>query len=320
MEEILFDYYYGNEAEQFSFYRIPKIMFTDSRFSDLSLEAKLLYGIMLDRMALSIKNKWLDENDRVYIIFTIQEIMQLMSCAEQKVNKMLIELDVPKGIGLIERKRQGLGKPNIIYVKNFITESQIKNCENHKSRNVEIANQDLPESQIKKDDNHNSGNAIITSPDLRKSQTNNTDINKTDYSDTDTSFLHSRHPPRQNALADYMNERKNYRQMIADNIEFDILKQRFPEAQLNEIVEIMTEAVCSTKATLRVGQEEKPQVVVKAQLLKLTSAHIECVFECLSKNTTEIVNLESYMLTVLYKSYYMIDHRYQTWVNHDLYG
>lgn len=317
---MLFDYYYGNEAEQFSFYRIPKVMFTDSCFSSLSLEAKLLYGIMLDRMALSIKNRWLDESDRVYIIFTIQEIMQLMSCAEQKVNKLLVELDAPKGIGLIERKRQGLGKPNIIYVKNFITESQIQNCENHNSRNAEIANLDLPESQFKKSDNHNSGNAIITSPELRKSQTNNTDINKTDYNDTDTSFIPSRHPPRQNNLADYVNERKNYRQMIADNIEFDILKQRFPEAQLNEIVEIMTEAVCSTKPTLRVGQEEKPQAVVKAQLLKLNSSHIECVFECLSKNTTEIVNLESYLLTVLYKSYYMIDHRYQTWVKHDLYG
>lgn len=320
MEKALFNYYYGNEAEQFTFYRIPKVMFTDNRFRTLSIEAKLLYGIMLDRMALSVKNKWFDENNRVYIIFTIQEIMQLMSCAEQKVNKLLIELDVSKGIGLIERKRQGLGKPNIIYVKNFITESQFQNCENRKSRNTIIANPELPKSQIKGCDSHNSENAIITSSELLKSQTNNTDINNTDFNDTDTSFIPSRNTNRHKSVVDYLNERRSYRQMIASNIAFDIMKQRFSETQLNEIIEIMTEAVCSTKPTLRVGQEEKPQAVVKSQLLKLDSSHIECVFDCLSKNTTEIVNLESYLLTVLYKSYYMIDHRYQTWVKHDLYG
>jgi hypothetical protein len=130
--EMFFDYYYGNEADQYSFYRIPKVMFTASRFAALSLEAKLLYGIMLDRMSLSVKNRWFDEKNRVYIIFTIQEIMQVMGYAEQKVSKLLAELDIPKGIGLIERKRQGLGKPNIIYVKNFITESQNQNCENHR--------------------------------------------------------------------------------------------------------------------------------------------------------------------------------------------
>lgn len=320
MGKALFDYYYGNEAEQFTFYRIPKVMFTDNRFSTLSIEAKLLYGIMLDRMALSVKSKWLDENNRVYIIFTIQEIMRLMSCAEQKVNKLLLELDVSKGIGLIERRRQGLGKPNIIYVKNFIAGSQIQNCENHKSRNATIANPELPESQIKKHDNPKSTNVIITSPELPKSQTNNTNINNTNFNDTATSFIPSLNTNRNKSIADYMKERKIYRQMITENISFDILKQRFSEAQLNEIIEIMTEAVCSTKPTLRVGQEEKPQDIVKSQLLKLDSSHIECVFDCLNKNNTEILHLESYLLTVLYKSYYMTDHRYKTWVNHDLYG
>ena len=111
------DYYYGNEAEQYSFYRIPKVFFTDVRFKEVSAEAKILYGFLLDRMALSVKNGWLDECGRVYIIFPVADVMENLGCAEQKANKLLNELDGAKGIGLIERKRRGLGKPNVIYVK-----------------------------------------------------------------------------------------------------------------------------------------------------------------------------------------------------------
>ncbi len=144
------DYYYGNESEQYSFFRIPKLLFTDSRYAGISVEAKVLYGLLLDRMGLSAKNGWLDEEGRVYIIFTIADIKAMLGCAEQKANKLLRELDSAKGIGLIERKRRGLGKPNVIYVKNFVgetRESQIKNCENHKSGDVNITDQELRNSQ-----------------------------------------------------------------------------------------------------------------------------------------------------------------------------
>ena len=117
------DYYYGNEAEQYSFYRIPKVLFTDSRFQKVSVEAKVLYGLLLDRMALSVKNNWLDDNGRVYIIFTIADIMETLGCAEQKANKLLNELDGVKGIGLIEKKRRGLGRPNIIYAATSVEPS-----------------------------------------------------------------------------------------------------------------------------------------------------------------------------------------------------
>ena len=117
MSTVSFDYYYGNESEQFIFYRIPKLLFTDDRFSELSIEAKVLYGIMLDRMGLSIKNKWFDEQKRVYIVFTVDKIMDLLHCREQKANKLLKDLEE---IGLIEKRRNGLGKPNFIYIKNFL--------------------------------------------------------------------------------------------------------------------------------------------------------------------------------------------------------
>lgn len=101
------DYYYGGEAEQYSFYRIPKLLFTDSRFKGVSVEAKVLYSLLLDRMALSMRNGWLDGEGRVYIIFTIAEVMGMLDCAEQKANKLLNELDCVKGVGLIERRRRG---------------------------------------------------------------------------------------------------------------------------------------------------------------------------------------------------------------------
>ena len=124
-----FDYFYGSQAEQFSFYRIPKVLFTDPQFKPLSTDAKVLYGILLDRMSLSVKNHWLDEQSRVYIIFTTEEIMEALSCANQKACRLILELE--KDAGLIERKRQGLGKPSLIYVKNFAVSSHFWRCDYH---------------------------------------------------------------------------------------------------------------------------------------------------------------------------------------------
>ena len=112
-----FNYYYSNEAEQFNFYRIPKVLFTDKRFSKLSVEAKVLYGLLLDRMSLSVKNNWIDEYNRVYIFFKIEDVQEYMGIGKDKCIKLFSELE--KGIGLIERKKQGQGKPALIYVKNF---------------------------------------------------------------------------------------------------------------------------------------------------------------------------------------------------------
>lgn len=114
-----FDYFYGQQSDLFTFYRVPKVLFTNERFWNISADAKMLYGILLDRMSLSAKNGWIDKKGRVYIIFTIDEAKMALNCAEQKAIKLLSELE--KKAGLIERKRQGLGKPNLIYVKNFIS-------------------------------------------------------------------------------------------------------------------------------------------------------------------------------------------------------
>ena len=121
-KKMTFNYFYGTEADQFSFYRIPKALFTDSYFKDLSSDAKILYGLMLDRMSLSIKNQWFDDKNRAYIYFSIEDIMELLNCGRNKAIKSMRELDDETGIGLIEKRRQGFGKVNVIYVKTFMLE------------------------------------------------------------------------------------------------------------------------------------------------------------------------------------------------------
>lgn len=225
MQKIQFEYFRGMEAEQYSFYRVPKVLFTAECFKSLSCEAKVLYGLMLDRMSLSIKNRWFDEEDRVYIIFTVEEIMDLLGCARQKAIKNIAELDTEKGIGLIEKKRLGLGKPNVIYVKNFMIQDypvqekeekkpesagNTQKYENQTLRSMESEFQEVPKRNFQKYENQTSGSMKnelqeVSESDFRKcenqtsrsmesefqevpkSNCNKTDINNTDYSETDYS-------------------------------------------------------------------------------------------------------------------------------------
>lgn len=163
MQEIQFDFFRGTEAEQYTFYRIPKILFTAECFRVLSCEAKILYGLLLDRMGLSIKNRWIDKDGRVYIIFTVEEIAEQINCGIQKAVKLLKELDGESGIGLIEKKRLGFGKPNIIYVKNFLIKSVEREMTENDFSNMDENNvQEIEGSRsenlitLQNDENHNS--------------------------------------------------------------------------------------------------------------------------------------------------------------------
>ena len=141
-----FNYYYGTEADQFTFIRIPKVMMTDPLFAGLSIQAKVLYGLLLDRMGLSVKNHWLDENNRVFIIYQISEIQEDMGYSKKKSMEFLNELET---IGLVEKRKRGFGLPSILYVKNFILQ------ETGTSRGVDLgtSGSDVKEaSEEEKDD------------------------------------------------------------------------------------------------------------------------------------------------------------------------
>ena len=310
MEKIQFDYYRGMEAEQYSFYRVPKILFTAECFKELSCEAKVLYGLLLDRMSLSMKNHWLDEEERVYIIFTVEEIAELLNCGTQKAVKLLKELDSEKGIGLIEKKRLGLGRPNVIYVKNFLVQ---KNDEE---------NGDMPDLQ--NCENHNSGVVKTTIQECPKSQSNNTDINKTENNETESSNILSNliYPEKEKTI-DEVEQRNTYREIIRENISYECFQNDTPHAreEVDELVELMVEVmVMPDQGKIRIAGEDKLVSLVKSQFMKLTHAHIEYVCLCLNKNTTKVGNIKSYLLTALYNSIMTINHYYQAEVNHDLYG
>lgn len=140
------DYFYRDEAEEFSFYRVPKILMKDERYAGLSTDAKLLYGLCLDRMSLSRKNGWCDRSGRVFIYYTLDNIQEDIGCALQKSVKLLKELEKA---GLIERKRYGQGRPTEIYLKDFVhhPESKDKTYENHSSGIMETIGQDLRKSK-----------------------------------------------------------------------------------------------------------------------------------------------------------------------------
>ncbi len=291
-----YDYFYGDSAAQFSFYRIPKVLFTESRFDSIAVEAKVLYGLLLDRMSLSARNQWFDELGRVYIVFTVEEIKCAMGCAAQKAAKLLAELE--EKAGLIERKRQGLGRPNIIYVKNFIPDG---------------------ESKIKKYENQNSGSMKIEIPDFRFSKGNKTDKSKTDLSDTDIHPVPSSETPRRKPGLD-ADRMELYRDILRENIEYEQLIHESPQDQtlVDEIVELMADAICTNRDTIRIARDDKPAEAVRSRFLKLRGEHIRYVLECLRTNTAEIRNIRQYLLSALYNAPMTMTSYYQAQVNHDM--
>lgn len=118
------DYFYWAQAEQFSFIRIPKALVTGNDFSSLSISAKILYGLLLDRMVMSTKNKWIDDYGRIFIYYQVAEIQYDMGISKKKAIECLRELEA---IGLIQKKRQGSGMPNQIYVRNFVGKDTLQN-------------------------------------------------------------------------------------------------------------------------------------------------------------------------------------------------
>jgi hypothetical protein len=150
-------FHYGAEADEYTFYRIPKLLFVEPSLKKLSTDAKLLYGLMLDRMGISRKNGWLDEDGRVYIYFSVEHIMEMIGCGNSKCTRLLQELDDQNGVGLITRVKQGLGKPDVIYVHKCITRIPKQNpqtFQNDISGDVEMKSADISFCNPNKNNNY----------------------------------------------------------------------------------------------------------------------------------------------------------------------
>ena len=315
MQGIQFDYFRGMEAEQYSFYRVPKMLFTEECFKSLSCEAKLLYGLMLDRMGLSIKNRWFDSEDRAYIIFTVEETMELLGCGRQKAIKSMAELDAEKGIGLTEKKRTGLGRPNVIYVKHFMASGR-------PGREEQTTNT----GNTQKYENQTSGRMKKGSQEVPKSNCNKTDKNKTDSNDTDPIRSYPCHTcrPASGRAEDMMDKMDGYREMIRRNISYYECYSHKPDherRQVDELVELAVEVMSMPEdSTVRIAGADKPAAVVKSRFIKLNCMHIEYVLSAMQRNTTKVGNIKAYLLTALYNAPLTIGSYYNAEVNHDLYG
>ena len=151
-KKMTFNYFYGTEADQFSFYRIPKALFTDSYFKDLSSDAKILYGLMLDRMSLSIKNQWFDDKNRAYIYFSIEDIMELLNCGRNKAIKSMRELDDETGIAnFMKSQNQTSRSP-----ENKLQEVYISNPNNTNLSDTEM-NDNKSNQIVSADENRSDG-------------------------------------------------------------------------------------------------------------------------------------------------------------------
>ena len=295
----MYDYFYGAQADQFSFIRIPTVLFSQEQFKNISPEAKVLYGILLKRMDLSAKNGWFDDQGRVYIICTLEEIMETLNCGNQKAVKLMDELE--EKIGLIERKRQGLGKPNLIYVKNFI-------CP------VDKVDNSSP-SHFLKCENHTSGDVKITHQEVRKSHGSNTDNNDTDNRYTENPIYPGRDEEE-------MRARMICKSFFEDQIEYNYLLDQYPYERetIRGILDLLVDTYCSKRKYIRVAGDDKPADVVKSQIAKLNSSHIQYVIDCLKENTTDVRNIKQYLLATLYNAPTTISPYYQAKVNYDFYG
>ena len=282
------DYFYGQAGELFLFFRIPKALFQEQRFQNLSTDAKILYGILLDRMSLSAKNGWRDEQGRVYIIYTVREVQESLCCAEHKAVKLFRELE---DIDLIERKRRGLGRPSLIYVKNFssgLPKAQVQNCPNSNSGAAE--------------------SAILEQP---KPQANKTNKNNTEMSETD---------PFYSEEAEGMSKREQLEEYFSQSLEVDLLLRLCPDDEdtIYQIVDLLVDTCATSRKLLHVAGDDKPAEVVRSRFMKLNADHIRFVLKCLAENSSPIRNMKQYLLTSLYNAPTTMQLSYQNRTNHDL--
>mgnify|MGYP000862667894 CR=1 FL=1 len=284
---IKFSYYYGKEADQYSFFKIPKILYTDSIFKTLSSDAKVLYAILLDRMSLSMKNGWLDEENKVFIIFTIDEIEETMNIGRNKAINIMKEI---QDFGLIEKKRRGLGKPNIIYVKSFLVETKEENR--------------TAEEETSEDRSLN-----VKFQEVSKTNCNKTNTNKTEYSNTDFNNTSPISPSKTNGIKENFHHQKQNPEVEEDietlkqNIDYLSLIQEKPEEKetIDLILNLMTEVI-KNKTDRRINQSRIPFERLKEQLLTLKKEHIDYVLLVLSENKNKISNLRAYLLSLLYNA------------------
>lgn len=318
-----FDYYYSEESEQFTFYRIPKSLFTRSIFSGLSTDSKVLYGLLLDRMGLSLKNGWFDEQNRVFVNFSIDEACTMLGYQNKKVVRIFNEL---ADIGLIEKKRVGLGQPNRLYIKNFqkytsvetfqeVSNEHFQKCQNDISGNVKETFQEVSKQHFRKCQNDISRSDDLTNQEMSNRHSNYIKDNKTKDNNSLINQSQNQNQPETYPVQSRSQAEayRVYGEVIRENIDYDSLASYNPNgiAQLDEITNLIIDTICSGQKTFRINKENLQAEIVKKRFLQLKSYHIERVIEKLGK-AAKVTNVRNYILTALYNSVTTASFEYQT--------
>lgn len=314
MPKTEFDYYYGIEAEQFTFVRVPKVLFTDKEhFGGLSNEAKLLYGLLLERMSLSRKNNWIDKHNRVYIIFPVEEIEESLDVGHEKALNLLKELDDQSGIGLVRKKRRGLGLPSILYVKNFIVKGEQNTNLVPTSRSRENGIQEVGKTDIKKSENQTSANPKNRLLEVRNSDSNNIDINNTDMSYTYDQSINlprtdfQNFSPGADGLIDGI-DRNAVEEEVKAQIDYDCLmsfKDDSVVKMVEEIKDLMVDVLCGERTVISEGKRVSEETA-KAAYRKITFEHVQYVLHSLLNYPDKISRIDRFLTTSLLNSVYTL--------------
>lgn len=325
-----FDYYYGAQAEQFNFIRIPRVMITEKMFEDLSLQAKILYSLLLDRMSLSRKNSWFDEDNRVFIIYPIADIQSDLGLSRKKAMEHLAELDK---FGLVEKKKRGFGLPSIIYVKSFMSQEVARGIEmgtSGISSNINdarcVGKGTSGGSQIDLTIGSQTDTTMVPEstrqevPD-RTPLKNKTNINQTYMNENKSNHILS-YPVQDEIRCDENTDLtlQAYGEIIRENIDYAslLITHNYDQELVQGIYELILETVMSKRKEILIASERYPAELVKSKFLKLNYSHIDYVIQCLHGNTTKVKNIKKYLLAALFNAPSTIDGYYRAEVNHDM--
>jgi hypothetical protein len=322
LEREPYGYYHGDEASQYTFYRLPKALFTDGRYGGLSYGAKILYGLMLDRMGLSAKNGWIDGENRVYIVFTLDEVQGWMGCAREKAAKMLAELDTERGIGLIERIRRGQGLPAITYVRKFFDDGGApKGASRARGKRTPGGPKNEP-PEVRKSNFKEFGNRTPKSSEIELQGVRKPNsipyLRKTDMNETMSSSINQSHQPTGAARGETPTDgltdgpidestdgsAEEHAGAVRALIDYEDIRHDGYERMdiIDGIVDVMAEALATTRPTIRVGGEDRPAGEVKRRLLGVNRSHVEYAIGRMRGGAREISNIRAYALTALYNA------------------
>lgn len=341
------DYFYGSQSESFAYFRIPRLLVRGEQYGGVSIAAKLLYGLLLDRMGLSAKNRWLDELGRVYIHYTLEEIMQDMGCSHTTACKLLSELDESRGCGLIERVKQGQGRPTRIYVKQFtdagssppatglpeevdeepalpdepdedFQNQEVKTSRNEKSRLQHFGSQDFKKTEVRTSRNEKSRLQHSGSQDFKKVDTSYTDISYPDISYTDPS-IHPPYPPPSQPPDDLDDGWMDgtMEEHVREQIDFPFLAESYPYDDPGAILDVICDVLSGNEPEFRINGGTVPGRKVRDRFRRLTFDHVCYVLDSLWETPVRITNMRSYLIAALYNAPVTIGIHTAAKVRHD---